>query len=126
MGMGELASVTLHGNQFHASLSFDMAGYDMEDAIEAHIAGALGNCQIDGIVIHCAFECIALPDSRLTWFSGWPWRRRTHADRHNIKLDRPPLRKPAVYNVNATNFDLTLTKQVALCAFSKRLSLTSR
>jgi zinc protease len=46
MGAGELASVTLDGNQFHASLSFEMDGH----AIEAQIAGALGNQQIDGTI----------------------------------------------------------------------------
>ena len=60
MGAGELASVTLDGNVFHASLSFDMDGH----AIEAQIAGALGNQQIDGT--------ISLQDSQPLPFTGNP------------------------------------------------------
>jgi hypothetical protein len=45
MGAGELASVTMDGNQFHASLSFDMDGH----AIDPDKSG-LGNQQIDGTI----------------------------------------------------------------------------
>ena len=45
MGAGELASVTLDGNQFHASLSFDMDGHTID-----HDKSGLGNQQIAGTI----------------------------------------------------------------------------
>jgi zinc protease len=44
MGEGKLVNFSLDGNQFQASLSFDMEG----QAIEAQIAGAVDHQQIDG------------------------------------------------------------------------------
>ena len=49
MGAGELASVTLEGNQFHASLSFGMDGRYGGHAIDPDKSG-LGNQQIDGTI----------------------------------------------------------------------------
>ena len=58
MGEGELANVSLEGNQFQASLSFDMEGHP----IEAQITGAVDRQQIDG--------SISLQDSPPLPFTG--------------------------------------------------------
>ncbi len=58
MGEGELVNVSLEGNQFQASLSFDLEGHP----IEAQITGAVDRQQIDG--------SISLQDSPPLPFTG--------------------------------------------------------
>jgi len=47
MGQGELANVSLEGNQFQATLSFEMEG----NAIDATISGSIAGPRMDGTII---------------------------------------------------------------------------